>query len=274
MIAPLAKTFRRTLSVYGAFALNMPKLFLAYRAWVFAEVFVQLLGMVIFAYFWRAVYAGQSEIRGLSLQQTLNYVLISQVFLQLAVSRMILYMGDFLREGKIALEMVRPVDFQGRFYAETLAELITDLLLKAPLLLVAVSVFGLTLPTNPLIWGAFFVSLLIGQSALFCFDWIFCCLAFYTTEVWGLSVFREGVGTFFSGALVPLVLMPGWLEGVAEALPFAQAFYIPVSLLSGITPLADIPRLWLVQLAWLVGLWGFSRLIFRVAARKVTVQGG
>ena len=270
----LATSLRRTLSVYGAFALNMPKLFLAYRAWVFAEVFVQLLGMVIFAYFWRAVYAGQSDIRGLSLQQTLNYVLISQVFLQLAVSRMILYLGDFLREGKIVLEMARPVDFQGRFYAETLAELAMDLTLKAPLLLVAVFAFGLTLPADPLVWGAFFVSLFIGQTALFCFDWLFCSLAFYTTEVWGLSVFREGVGTFFSGALVPLALMPGWLEAVAQALSFAQAFYIPVSLLSGITPLEDIPQLWLVQLAWLAGLFALSRIVFRVAARKVTVQGG
>jgi ABC-type uncharacterized transport system permease subunit len=38
-------------------------------------------------------------------------------------------------------------------------------------------------------------------------------------------------------------MMPAWLQGLAAALPFAQAIAVPVSLLSGITPLAEAPRL-------------------------------
>jgi ABC-2 type transport system permease protein len=49
---------------------------------------------------------------------------------------------------------------------------------------------------------------------------------------------------------------------------------VPVSLLSGITPLAEAPRLWLIQLSWLLGLLLASRTVFSVALRKVTVQGG
>ncbi len=109
---------------------------------------------------------------------------------------------------------------------------------------------------------------------LFLFDWMFACLAFYVTETWGLSVVRIGVGSFFSGALVPLAMMPGWLQKLAASMPFAQALSVPVSFLSGITPLAEAPRLWLIQLAWLAGLLVVSRLVFRVAMRKVTVQGG
>lgn len=98
--------------------------------------------------------------------------------------------------------------------------------------------------------GAFILALLLGHAVLFCFDWIFGCLAFVSTEVWGLSVVREGLATFFSGSLIPLVMMPGWLRGVTEALPFAQALYAPVAILTGITPLAQAPQTWLVQLAW------------------------
>ncbi|MBK9231458.1 MAG: hypothetical protein IPO15_11570 [Anaerolineae bacterium] len=49
---------------------------------------------------------------------------------------------------------------------------------------------------------------------------------------------------------------------------------MPVSLLSGITPLACAPRLWLVQILWLVGMAVASRLVFQRAIRAVTVQGG
>jgi ABC-2 type transport system permease protein len=82
------------------------------------------------------------------------------------------------------------------------------------------------------------------------------------------------VAAFFSGALVPLALMPGWLQAAAQAMPFAQALYVPVSLLSGITPVSQAPALWLVQLGWLAALLPLSRLVFNVAVRQVTVQGG
>jgi ABC-2 type transport system permease protein len=109
---------------------------------------------------------------------------------------------------------------------------------------------------------------------VFCFDWLFACLAFYTTETWGLGMVRQSIGVFFSGALIPLALMPEWLRSVCQGLPFVQALYVPVSLLSGITPLSEAPRLWLGQLAWLAGLLVASRAVFRIAIRKVTVQGG
>jgi ABC-type uncharacterized transport system permease subunit len=35
-----------------------------------------------------------------------------------------------------------------------------------------------------------------------------------------------------------------------------------------------VPGLWLVQIAWLVGLLILSRLVYKLAIRKVTVQGG
>jgi ABC-2 type transport system permease protein len=83
-----------------------------------------------------------------------------------------------------------------------------------------------------------------------------------------------GFGLFASGALVPLVMMPTWLQGILRMLPFAQVVYVPISLLSGIIPISEAPGLWLVQIAWIIGLSIFSQYFFRIAIRKVTVQGG
>jgi viologen exporter family transport system permease protein len=82
------------------------------------------------------------------------------------------------------------------------------------------------------------------------------------------------VVTFFSGAIVPLQMMPDWLRTIANALPFAQSIYVPVSFISGVTPISAAPQAWLVQLAWLIGLGVISRIVFRQSLRKVTVQGG
>lgn len=270
----MINTLRRKASIYAAFAAVVPKTFLAYTIWVWMEFVVQIVWLTVMSFFWRAVYADQALLGGLSFAQMLNYILLAQVLSPLLQGDTIFFFGHIVREGKVVIELLRPIDFQGRMYAENLARSATVLALKLPLLLVAVLVFGLRLPLDPLIWLSFLLALLLGNAVLFCFDWIFACAAFYSTETWGLSVVREGLATFFSGALVPLALMPGWLQAVANAMPFAQALYAPVGLLSGLIPLESAPQIILAQLAWLVGLLLLSRLVFRLAVRKVTVLGG
>lgn len=251
-----------------------PKQIMAYSTWVWMEFITQILSMVIFVAFWRAIYSVSAEIGGLNLRQTLNYVLLAEIVSPVISTRLIFNFSSLIRDGSIAVELVRPVDLQARFYVEQLSGLLVSLLFKLPLLLFAVLVFGLELPGSPLVWLVFAVALLLGHAVTFFFDWAFGCLAFFTTETWGLSVIRDAVGLFFSGALVPLVMMPGWLQTLAAAMPFAQALAMPVSLLSGIISLDRAPSIWLVQLAWIAGLGLASRVIYRLALRRVTVQGG
>jgi ABC-2 type transport system permease protein len=68
--------------------------------------------------------------------------------------------------------------------------------------------------------------------------------------------------------------MPDVVRKVVLAIPFAQALGVPVSLLTGITPLSEAPQVWLTQVLWIVGMWILSSLFFKVAVRKITVQGG
>lgn len=267
-------TARRRAAAYAAVAAMAPKYILAYSMWVWMELFVQVLALVIFVAFWRAVYADTATIAGLRLDQTLSYILLARVFAPLTYTSVISYFGNLLREGQMAIELLRPLDFQARTYVGGLAEALAALALQLPLVLVAVLFFGLRLPLDPLVWGCFALSALLGHTAVFFFDWALGCLAFQITEIWGLSMVRYGVGLFFSGLLIPLAMMPGWLRDLVSAVPLAQALYVPVSLLSGITPLAQAPRLLLTQALWLVGMGVASRLIFRAAVRKVTVQGG
>ncbi len=271
----MIRSLCRATAVYGAVAAMAPKFFLAYRMWVWMEFFAQILSMTILVFFWRAIYAASpGPIGGLNVQQTLNYILIAQTLMPMVENRLIFQFGWMLREGQVAIDLLRPLDFQARFYVDALANLVVYLLLKLPLVVIAVVAFGLRLPGDPIVWLVFLVALGLGHAVLFFFDWIFACLAFYSTETWGLSVMRVAVGAFFSGALVPLSIMPDWLRAITAALPFAQAVYVPVSFLSGIAPVADAPRAWLVQIAWLVGLVMASRLFFNLAVRKITVQGG
>ena len=74
--------------------------------------------------------------------------------------------------------------------------------------------------------------------------------------------------------MAPLTVVCPEADTSALAFPFAHALYLPVSLLSGITELAEMPRIWLAQGGFLLLLIVISRTVFRFAVRKVTVQGG
>lgn len=264
----------RRIDKYLAMAAIIPKVYLAYSIWFWASLVLNMIAITIFVYFWRAVYASTDSIASLNLNQTLTYILLAQIFAPLANINLIFEFGYNLREGGIAHVLLRPLDIQGSFFGQYFAGTVTEMLMQLPLALAVTVLFQLQWPTDPAVWGAFVLSAILGRAVLFFFDWMLACLTFYTTEVWGLGVLVYGINLFLSGSLIPLAMLPGVFKTLAVMTPFAQALYIPVSLLSGVTPLADAPRLWLMQAVWLVSLLVLSRLVFSVAVRKVTVQGG
>jgi ABC-2 type transport system permease protein len=265
----------RTTRSYGAMAAMMPKLFLAYQFQIWFNVAMEIITLVITVAFWRAVFAGRATVGGLMAAQTLNYVMLARIFHDGAyATSMLREFGGMMREGGIQIALLRPLDFQASLYVQKLALLGLNVVMRFPLAFVAWLLFGLQLPADPVVWVAAAVSLLLGCTVMFGFDWILACAAFYTTDAWGLATARQGLVLFFSGMLLPLAIMPEWLRTIASILPFSQAVYLPVSILSGLTPLAELPRLWLLQLSYLVVLLVLSRLVFRRAVRVVTVQGG
>lgn len=270
----MIQALRRTFKVYGAIATIAPKEFLTYRSWFWIGMILNVIAMTIFVFFWKAVYANTSTIGGMDLQQTLNYILLARILTPLTDMNMIFEFGYNLREGAMAIVLLRPLSLQGTYYVYTFTHMVMFLVWEIPMALIATFVFGLQWPTSLAIWGAFLVTAILGRTVLFFFDWILGCLTFYTTEVWGLGVLVEGISAFFSGSLVPLVMMPGWLQTLTHTLPFAQALYAPLSVLTGIVPLSQVWQVWLVQLAWIAGLGLASQLVFHIAIRKVTIQGG
>jgi ABC-2 type transport system permease protein len=254
----------------------MPKLYMAYSIWVWMQWIVQIIALVILVSFWSAVYGGGTQsVGGLNQDQTLNYIILAQIFLPVVhAPQTIGYLGMLMREGQIGIEFLRPVDFQLANYIRNLGEVGVGLFVQVPLVVIGWLIYHFQLPTDPVTWLVFIISMLLGNAVVFFFDWILACLAFYSTEVWGIMVLRFSLATFFSGSLIPMDIMPDWLQNIMAALPFSYSLYLPVSIISGITPISEVPRIWLFLLGYLIVMILISRVVFRVSSRKVTVQGG
>lgn len=266
---------RRQANHFGAFGAITLKEQTAYTAWFWSDLLGQVVLMLIAVAFWRAVYAATPTLRGLEQEQTIAFVLVANTVGMVVRWSMIWDFGMMIRDGSIAMELLRPVDFQLRMYASKLVHLGATMLRQMLLLGAFAWLFlGLRLTADPLVWLGFVLSMLLGNAILFFFDWTLSLVAFYSTELRGLMIMRDGIAVFFSGFLIPLALLPDWLQAVAALLPFGQVLNTPVAILTGIIPLTDLPGALLGQLAWLVGLAVISRPAFGWAVRKVTVQGG
>jgi len=259
---------------YAALAGMDIKKFLVYHWSVVVDLIKNLITTIVYVYFWRALYAHTAAIAGLTLDATLAYVLLARIFQPLGDFILVSEFGHEMHQGGIAHIQLRPLDIQLAYYAQNLAKVVVALGRQVPVALVALLVFHLRWPTDPATWGVFILSALLGRSVLFCFEYILGCVAFYTTSAWGLGFAVFGLSLFVGGGLVPLAMLPDWLRQIVINTPFAQAFYVPIALLSGVTPLSQAPRLLLIQFLWLLGLAPLSRLVFSVAIRRVTVQGG
>ncbi|GEM45390.1 ABC transporter permease [Deinococcus cellulosilyticus] len=262
------------LGVYWDVGMIQAKSRMAYTAWFWASLFVQTVGLLVMVYFWSAVYENQDSIKGQSVQQTLNYIMLARMLSGLTGSGIIQRFGQLLNRGELAIELLRPVDFQFQNLAQALNRWFTDLLMRWQLWVIAIVFFHLQLPTEPLAYVYFLISLVLGCIIVFFFEWMIACIVFVTTESWGLNVLKEGVASFLSGALIPLTLMPDWLRTVAEFTPFSKAVFVPASFLSGLTPVSDGPRMLLELVLWVVGLCLLSRFIFAKMVKHATIQGG
>ena len=82
------------------------------------------------------------------------------------------------------------------------------------------------------------------------------------------------LAVFFGGMALPLVIFPGWLRGLAMALPWASYLQTPADIWLGHrTGMSMVSGLTL-QVLWIVVLLGLCQVVLGAATRKVVVQGG
>ncbi len=246
----------------------------AYTAWFWASTASSIMRMVIIYFFWHAVYANKTSIGEMSLDTMITYVVLAMM-LGIYVSGIGNQLSGNIRDGSIAIELMRPYDLLTKLVALDLGNTISSLFRDAlPMVVIAFIFLGINPPTS--IEGAilFLISVFLGILIGTQFDLIVGVLAFWTVNVWGLRVLREAIVLFFSGSLIPISLFPQWLQTVSQFLPFQSMVYVPVSIYTGIISGTDAYIAMAIQVFWLVAIFIIVRIFWALAIRKVTIFGG
>jgi ABC-2 type transport system permease protein len=131
------------------------------------------------------------------------------------------------------------------------------------------------LPTGGIVGAVLFLlSAALGILLSTVFSLLFGVLAFWTLNLFGLNLLRNGIQMFFTGSLIPISLFPSWLQTLSSFLPFPSMVYVPSAIYTGSISGNAIYTAIGMQVVWLVIIFVVVRLIWSVALRRITIFGG
>jgi ABC-2 type transport system permease protein len=220
---------------------------------------------------WRAAAAGApgGELVGYDARAFTWYIAISEVAMMALPFRMVELIGDDIASGAVASDMLRPAPVVGVRIATSVGgalprvavlaafgSLMSMLVVGAP-----ASAAGLALAVPSLVLAV--LVNVAGQHAV-------AAASFWLRDAKSTWFVYQKLILVLGGVLLPLQVMPEWLERVAAALPFAAMAYAPARLASGHVE----PELLLVQAAWGVVMVAAAAWVFGAGERRLQAVGG
>lgn len=178
-----------------------------------------------------------------------------------------------IRSGNIAMGLLKPISQPLRLLWEQWGENLVYLLQGVPVYAVAWVFLPVPWPSAARL-ALFAVSAVLGNLV-----YVLVFLAVSTVSFWTLrtngTVWAMNVGwNVLSGKVVPLWFMPAGLRGLAEWLPFSQAYHVPAAILTGALKGTELTMALARQVLW-VGIASLAVYgLWTVALRRVVVQGG
>lgn len=252
---------------------------LQYRSAAYAGMATQVFFGFIFIMVFVAFYSQSTVQPPISLRDVVAYTWLQQVFLVFIM----LWFRDnelfqLITSGNIAYELCRPCGIYQFWYAKLLAQRLAGALLRCfPILIIAFLLpqpYKMSLPPSASAFALFAVTLLLGLLVIVSISMLSYISVFWTMSPIGSLLMFAVIGEFFAGMIIPVPLMPLWLQKLAYALPFRWTADFPFRVYSGHIPQSEAVWGILVQLLWLAALVGFGRWSLNKALRHVVVQGG
>jgi ABC-2 type transport system permease protein len=179
-----------------------------------------------------------------------------------------------IREGQLSAQLLRPLFPIVEDLAFFLGWKPVVIVLWLPIAAFLAFVFHPVLSPSPLAIAVFAVSLLgaylirsLNQTSLG-------LITFWTTRVGPIFHLYIALELLLSGRLVPLSLMPDWVQRLADVLPFRWTFGFPIEALVGNLSNAQLLGGLAMQLFWIAVGAVLVRVVWHFAIKRYSAVSG
>ena len=261
---------------YASIARTSLEITFVYRAGFVLNMLGTIFYVVAMFYLWQTIFLGSpNALGGFTWPEMKAYLLVSFLLNSLMTWFAEWNMSMDIKEGRVATDLARPMDFQASRMATAFGPVPFEFSSALVVGAIVATVFGgIALPADPLHLVVFLFSAFLATLIKFGLVYCVSMTAFWTTGIDGIMVGRVAIQNIFSGALIPLVFFPDWLRAIAAVLPFQGMISTPALTYLGKMDGPTTALMICIQAIWAVGLILLGRLVWRGAVRAVTINGG
>lgn len=179
-----------------------------------------------------------------------------------------------IREGQLSAHLVRPIHPIHYDLGSFAGWKVVVLVLWLPIAAILAAIFRPTIDPSVAqvlvfavaIWGAYLIRSM--------FLWLLGLICFWTTKVTAIFEAYFAAELLLSGRLLPVSLMPGWVQSVAAWLPFESTFGFPITALVGPITGRELAIGLVRQVLWIAVGAGLVALVWRRAVQRYTAVSG
>jgi len=248
---------------------------LAYRLRYLTGILTYFINVTVYTFIWRAIFSASDTVAGYDLPQMVTYVAVSWIIRSFYFNNIDRDMATEVAEGRIAISLIKPVDTQLMYVAQTSGEAcFRAVMFTLPIAAVLFLAYPVRPPASPEAGAAFLCSCVLALLIFASINFIVGTFALRIQSIVGVIRAKYFVVEFLSGLLLPLSFFPERLQRLLLLLPFPHISYTPMQIYLGKLRGASALGALGLQLLWAASLFAAGRLFWRASMKRLSVQGG
>lgn len=263
---------------YLTFTKNTFQKNLSYRANAIIFFLGELMLLFVTFYLWKAIYRSSDSmiIKGFSLNEMIVYVLISFITSVIINSDIGYSISREVKDGSIAINLIRPINYEKRMFFESLGNLMYSFIVVFFIGFILITILQINYSGKFSVANIilYIISILAGFIINFYYSYMFGLLSFKITNMWGLTQIMNAISQLLSGALIPMVFFPSWIQGIFNFLPFSSMIYTPSMIYLGKLTNIEIIKAISIQILWIIILIIISRQMWKSLIKELSILGG
>ncbi len=178
-----------------------------------------------------------------------------------------------IQRGQLSGELLRPIHPLHKDVSEFAGWKFVVIVLWLPIAAVLTLIFKPVLHPTWLQVVVFFLAIWGAYLLRTMFLSLLGMITFWTTRVGAIYELYFALELILSGRLVPLTLMPGWVQHVTAFLPFQWTFYFPINALVGTPTTSELLTGLGIQLLWVLGGMLLVNIVWHFGIRRFSSVG-
>lgn len=250
---------------------------LAFRSEILIWFILDTIPILILLVVWQTMFVNQTTIQNVTFTDVLGFYLLTFLIGFVTNCHFEYWRIDEVRQGKIDYLLVKPLGYIRDIALRHIGDKLTSSALKAPLLVLLATFLLITTDSLPmhidlttagiftvfLVWS-FVVQMLFGMLIVF--------TGFWLESAQGIDHFKWMTISLLSGVLMPIALMPSWLQSLTMALPFKYLYAVPIGVLQGHLTVSYVDVVYAGS--FLLALTLVVRLVWHKAKHRYSSVGG